>query len=122
MLGSRKQIKMLSILFHSLAICIIVFGSIINFHQYKIWGKPLIPQFVGIKRDIDKATKALSNVNLVQKNEFAQKFSSLPAGILPVQISRHSSGNGILTTYDLCYKVPEHQHLMASGLRAPPLS
>jgi len=122
MLGSRKHILLLSILFHSLAVCIIVFGSIINFHQYKIWGKPLIPQFVGIKRDIDKATKDLSHGNLIQKHDFTPKFSLLSAGILPVEISRHSSGTAIMTTFDLCYKVPEHQHLTSSGLRAPPLS
>ena len=122
MLGSRKHIKLLSILFHSLAVCIIVFGSIINFHQYKIWGKPLIPQFVGIKHDIDKATKALSHGSLILKHDFTPKFSPLSAGILPVEISRHSSGKAIMTTIDLCYKVPEHRHLTSSGLRAPPLS
>ncbi|MEI8005238.1 MAG: hypothetical protein WCI48_03455 [Bacteroidota bacterium] len=122
MSGCRKHIKLLAILFHSLAICIIVFGSIINFHQYKIWGKPLIPQFVGIKRDIDKATKVLSGGNLIQKHDFTQKFSPLSAGILPVEISRHSSGTAIMTNFDLCYKVPEMQHLTSSGLRAPPQS
>ena len=122
MLGTRKHIKLLSFLFQSLAVCIIVFGSLINFHQYKIWGKPLIPQFVGIKRDIDKTTKVLTHGSLIQKNDFTQRYSPLSAGILPVEISRHSSGTATMTTFNLCYKVPEHQHLTASGLRAPPLS
>ena len=75
MRGDRKYMKMLSILFHSLAIAIIVFGSIINFHQYKIWGKPLIPQFVGIKRDGDKAAKTFISGNLLLKYNFTPKFS-----------------------------------------------
>jgi len=122
MSGNRKYIKILSILFHSLAISIIVFGSIINFHQYKIWGKPLIPQFVGIKRDGDKAVKILSSGNFILKNNFAPKFSPQSPGILPVEIIRHSSGKASMISFDLCYKVPEHQHLKASSLRAPPLS
>jgi len=119
---SRLNIKIPSILFHSLAIAIIVFGSLINFHQYKIWGKPLIPQFVGIKRDADKATKILSGDDLSLKNNFTQQFSSQSPAILPVEIIRHSSGSSMMITFDLCYKVPELRHLKASGLRAPPLS
>ncbi len=117
-----RNIKILSILFHSLAIAIIVFGSIINFHQYKIWGKPLIPQFVGLKRDVEKATKILSNGNLVIKSNLPQKFSTLSSAILPVEILRHSSGTAGFITIDLCYKGPGFEHLAASGLRAPPLS
>ncbi|MEI7492314.1 MAG: hypothetical protein WCK92_13000 [Bacteroidota bacterium] len=120
--ASRRNIKILSILFHSLAIAIIVFGSIINFHQYKIWGKPLIPQFVGIKRDVEKATKILSNGNLVIKSNLPQKFPTLSSAILPVEIFRHSSGTAGFITIDLCYKGPGFEHLAASGLRAPPLS
>ncbi|MEI6884333.1 MAG: hypothetical protein WCO02_07590 [Bacteroidota bacterium] len=119
---SHRNIKILSVLFHSLAISIIVFGSIINFHQYKIWGKPLIPQFVGIKRDGDKATKILSAGNLGLKTVLIQKYSHQSPAILPVEIIRHSSGSGSMITFDLCYKVPEIQHLTSSGLRAPPLS
>lgn len=122
MSGNRIHIKILSILFHSLAIAIIVFGSIINFHQYKIWGKPLIPQFVGIKRDVDKATKVLANGGMALKHNLAPKFSDQSAALLPVEIIRHSSGPACMITYDLSYKVPEHRHLASSGLRAPPLS
>ncbi|MCX6285769.1 MAG: hypothetical protein NTY96_01470 [Bacteroidetes bacterium] len=122
MSSSQRNIKILSILFHSLAIAVIVFGSIINFHQYKIWGKPLIPQFVGIKRDVEKATKILPNGNLVLKNNLTQKFSTQSPAILPVEIMRHSSGPAGLITIDLCYKGPGFEHLAATGLRAPPLS
>ncbi len=122
MLGSRRNVKILSILFHSLAVAIIVFGSIINFHQYKIWGKPLIPQFVGLKHDVDKASKIFSAGNFALKNNFTPKLSFHPAAVLPVEVSRHSSGTGYMTTFDLSYKVPELQHLNASGLRAPPLA
>jgi len=122
MSGIRKNIKIVSILFHCLAISIIVFGSIINFHQYKIWGKPLIPQFVGIKRDADKAAKVMPDGSLVQKHIITQKFSTLSPGLLPVEITRHSSGTACMTTFDLSYKVPESPHLKSSSLRAPPLS
>ncbi|MCX6282505.1 MAG: hypothetical protein NTU51_11150 [Bacteroidetes bacterium] len=122
MLGSQRNIKIFSVLFHSLAIAIIVFGSIINFHQYKIWGKPLIPQFVGIKRDVEKATKILPNGKLVLKNNFEQTFSSQDAAVIPAEVMRHNSGPACLITLDLCFKGPGFQHLLACGLRAPPLS
>ncbi len=122
MSGNRKLIKILSVLFHSLAIAIIVFGSIINFHQYKIWGKPLIPQFVGIKRDADKASILLASGNPAPANSFTQKLSFHSATVLPVEITRHSSGPSGMITFDLTYKVPELRHLTASGLRAPPLA
>ena len=122
MAASRLNIKILSILFHSLAIAVIVFGSLINFHQYKIWGKPLIPQFVGIKRDVEKATKILQTGNPDLKNNPAQKFSILSAAVLPVEMIRHSSGPSGMIDIDPCYKGPGFEHLSATGLRAPPLS
>jgi hypothetical protein len=30
-------------------------GSLVNFHQHKIWGKPLIPELVFNKRDKEKS-------------------------------------------------------------------
>jgi len=119
--GQRTSIKILTILFHSLAISIIVFGSIINFHQYKIWGKPLIPQFVGIKRDVDKACKLLANGNTAPSFSFTSKFAFHSPAVLPVEVTRHSSGTDGMISFDLTYKVPELRHLTASGLRAPPL-
>lgn len=43
-----------------MAVAIMCLGSLINFHQYKIWGKPLIPNFVCIKRDAGKDCKVVS--------------------------------------------------------------
>ena len=120
--GRWRVHKFFSILFHSLAIAIIVFGSLINFHQYKIWGKPLIPQFIGLKNDGDKAGKILASGNFTLKNSFTQKLSFHSPVILPMEITRHSSGLACIPTFDLCDKVPALQHLNAYGLRAPPLS
>lgn len=34
-------------------------GSLINFHQYRIWHKPLLPELVADKRDSEKTLKHL---------------------------------------------------------------
>ena len=106
MIRRSKSSLVLFLCLQAMAVAIICLGSLINFHQYKIWGKPLIPQFVGLKRDVEKATKILSNGNLVIKSNLPQKFSTLSSAILPVEILRHSSGTAGFITIDLCYKGP----------------
>jgi hypothetical protein len=58
MLNNRSvAFKISAIFLVGLAVCVISIGSLVNFHQYKIWGKPLIREFIGVKRENDKSVK-----------------------------------------------------------------
>lgn len=48
------------ILFWAASICWMYVGLLVNFHQHKIWGKELIPQFYFYKRGVDKPFKTWS--------------------------------------------------------------
>jgi hypothetical protein len=122
MIRHRRTVKISYIFATALAIGIICLGSLINFHQYKIWGKPLIPQFVGIKRDVEKSTKEiLAAKSDIGSTLFQKQFNTLP-GHLPVACFRHSCGTGIFIILDLSAKVPDAIPPGSSGLRAPPVA
>jgi len=45
------------IFFWAASICWIYIGLLVNFHQHRIWGRQLIPQFYFYKRGVDKPFK-----------------------------------------------------------------
>ena len=104
------------------AILWIYIGSLVNFHQHKIWGRPLLPQLLYAKRDKDQSIdfhklvkpdlpKDINPVNFNYSNgiptspstEYFNLFSSF---------SFISSAEIILT----------EQLASSNGLRAPPRS
>ncbi|MCX6306669.1 MAG: hypothetical protein NT040_17015 [Bacteroidetes bacterium] len=108
--------------FQAMAVAIICLGSLINFHQYKIWGKPLIPNFVGYKRDIEKYSKTLSFSKLSRNNQQLQQDyhgndCDLPTENLPVQYR-----SGSVISFDLSQHAPALSRISSCGLRGPPLS
>ena len=108
--------------FQAMAVAIICLGSLINFHQYKIWGKPLIPNFVGYKRDIEKYSKTLSFSKLSRGNQQLQQDDhgsdfDLPTENLPVQY-----GAGSVISFDLSQHAPALSRISSCGLRGPPIS
>ena len=108
--------------FQAMAVAIICFGSLINFHQYKIWGKPLIPNFVGYKRDIEKYSKTLSFSKLTRTNQhihsdFQGDDLDFPVGILTVP-----TGPGSIIFFNFLNESPVSVRVSPSGLRGPPLS
>lgn len=117
----RLTIKILSLLFHSLAIAIIVFGSIINFHQYKIWGKPLIPQFVGIKRDADKSAKLIPSIKQLDRSAPPINFAGDSPCILAGSLKVGTTNTIIASLVVPPDRDPALPFLRASGLRGPPL-
>jgi hypothetical protein len=106
----------------AMAVAIICFGSLINFHQYKIWGKPLIPNFVGYKRDIEKYSKTasfskLSHANHHLQNNFQGNDLDFPVGIVS---DLCASGTFLLS--DFSQKSQASDRISPSGLRGPPIS
>jgi len=108
--------------FQAMAVAIICLGSLINFHQYKIWGKPLIPNFVGYKRDIEKYSKTLSFSKLTRDNQhthtdYQGDDLDFPVGILTVP-----TGPEPIIFFNFLNESPVSVRVSPSGLRGPPLS
>jgi hypothetical protein len=105
-----------------MAVAIICFGSLINFHQYKIWGKPLIPNFVGYKRDIEKYSKTLSFSKFGHDHQHLQNDFHADSYGVPVDDILVHLNAGYLISFDLSQKVPVTARLSSCGLRGPPIS
>ena len=118
----QKSSLVLFLCFQAMAVAIICFGSLINFHQYKIWGKPLIPNFVGYKRDIEKYSKTASFSKLGRDNQHLQNDFHGNDFDFPVEIHPLQGVCESLTFIDLSQKVPASNRIYSCGLRGPPIS
>ena len=108
------------IFLQAIAVAIICLGSLINFHQYKIWGKPLIPTFVGYKRDIEKYSKSGSFSKFSRSDHFSQKYfhsadAIFPSGTFSLFSEAHSDINP-----DFSATFQPSPRIYSCGLRAPP--
>jgi hypothetical protein len=102
----------------ALMLCI---GSLINFHQYRIWHHPLLPQLVAHKKDIEytQTDLVLAKIQFdkdqtqfqtfTQTGNISENFLTLPA----IQFSFVVEG---------CYTSNRNPSVQSHGLRAPPLS
>jgi hypothetical protein len=118
----RRYSKFLFLILQAMAVAIICLGSLINFHQYKIWGKPLIPNFVGYKRDIEKYSKALSFSKLSRDNHNIQKYN--PGSDFAFSNDNNSiqSCSGIVASIDFSCRHTASNLVSSCGLRGPPVS
>jgi len=121
MIRRRHNIKFFFIFLQAIAVAIICLGSLINFHQYKIWGKPLIPTFIGYKRDIEKYSKVLSFSKFSRNDHFTQPYFTGSAGYFPSEALRVSCGPGSFIVADLSQNIPNAVRTCSCGLRAPPV-
>jgi hypothetical protein len=122
MVRRHKNSILIFLCFQAMAVAIICFGSLINFHQYKIWGKPLIPNFVGYKRDIEKYSKSLSFSKLSRDHQHLQNDFHAEGYDVPVHNILSYFNTGYSVSFDLSQKVPVTSRLSSSGLRGPPIS
>jgi hypothetical protein len=73
---SRSNIKYkLFILSWALAAFWLSAGSLVNFHQWKIWGKPLLPQAVMSKREQELSAKTLDILKHAKDYDPGKMFS-----------------------------------------------
>jgi len=122
MIRRHRNNILLFFCFQAIAVAIICFGSLINFHQYKIWGKPLIPNFVGYKRDIEKYSKTLSFSKLSRDNQHLQQdYNSFDFELRIEGIHQSYTTRQIISS-DLSQLVPVPDRISSSGLRGPPIS
>jgi hypothetical protein len=103
------------------AILWIYIGSLVNFHQHKIWGRPLLPQLLYAKRDKEQSidyNKLIKpdfpkDINPGGFDYFAGITAAPPSGPLdPASFS-------CITTATI---IPLERFASSNGLRAPPLS
>jgi hypothetical protein len=122
MLHRKLSFKILASLLIGLAVTVITIGSLVSFHQYKIWGKPLIHEFIGNKRDSDKSQKSFQSQKQSgnTSNHFYFQTPFLSAG---------NSGESHFTDFHTVIPFAGNQpdalqnfHCFAQGLRGPPLS
>jgi len=104
------------------AILWIYVGSLVNFHQHKIWGRPLLPQLLYAKRDKEQSID----------------FHKLIKPDLSRDINPYNpeNFNGILTSTSVGFEnstltsnvflaaktILVERFVSSNGLRAPPLS
>jgi hypothetical protein len=112
------------LLFHLLmgiAVAIMSVGSLINFHQYKIWHKPLIPKLIAYKRDHEDLSKIISLAKDLQKDHPVQKITGdHGSALLPGESTISFSLTGLSLTYHSAVSVYSRQLIPSTGLRAPP--
>ena len=121
MIHRKKSSIAIFLCLQAMAVAIICLGSLINFHQYKIWRKPLIPNFVGYKRDIEKYSKGLSLSKFSRKDHNAQKYFSGTDAVFNSDIVRINYGPGSFIIVDVSQKIPNAVRTCSCGLRAPPV-
>ena len=117
----RNRILLLFCL-QAMAVAIICFGSLINFHQYKIWGKPLIPNFVGYKRDAEKYLKTASF------SKSSTELQNVQAGFngfdldLPINEPGHCPTLCSYINFPDISQARVSNRVSSCGLRGPPIS
>ena len=105
----------------AIAILWICIGSLVNFHQHKIWGTPLLPELLYAKRDKEHSvdiTKLIKQDIPKDLNPFTLDiYFSIPT-CFSFEIYCFKSSKYILTADFFHSK----RFVLSNGLRAPPLS
>jgi hypothetical protein len=103
----------------TISVLLLCIGSLINFHQNRIWHKPLLPEFVGYKRDNEKRSVAADLPSLSHPNHFH----------LIVSDAVLNPANARLIFYIIAFVPVSYQILppvipvpVIHGLRAPPVA
>jgi hypothetical protein len=104
------------------AILWIYIGSLVNFHQHKIWGRPLIPQLLYAKRDKEQSVDfgKLIKPDLskdINPGNF-DNFTGIQSSPSSEYFNSASFSNFIATAKTILAE----RFVSSNGLRAPPLS
>ena len=105
----------------ALAVAMICFGSLINFHQYRIWHQPLLPKIIACKKDVEltQTDIVLAKLRLDREQQVihlcdqADYPEFLQAGNFPVLFNTVCINAG--------ERIPDLLLACSHGLRAPPL-
>jgi hypothetical protein len=103
----------------SISVFLLCVGSLINFHQYHIWHKPLLTEFVAYKRDSEKTPDHFSLQNFFHPSTV--HFIVLDAMCSPLPELRSLLAFVCQVNYPACF-APVLLLPGVHGLRAPPLA
>jgi hypothetical protein len=118
MILNQKR-KRLFLLPWTMAVLLICIGSLINFHQYKIWHQPLLPQIIAHKKDVEYTITDIVQAKIrADKDKYLDHFPGLPA--LPsVSLDPGRMLSGFIALPDGS-RPPATRAVGSNGLRAPP--
>ncbi len=117
---TRKSIfRKLIFLPWSISVFLLCTGSLINFHQYHIWHRPLLPEFAAYKRDSEKTLDHISFQNLSHPTPV--HFILLDAMCSSV-LEFRSTLDVVFQTVSFTSRIPVLLKPGILGLRAPPLA
>ena len=106
----------------AIAILWICIGTLVNFHQHKIWGKPLLPELLYAKRDKEKYIDLAKIIKPDLPKEINpwsfSFFFALPDSYLNVTFG---SSSKLLSFREDDEFLPD-RFFLSAGLRAPPVS
>jgi hypothetical protein len=103
----------------TISVFLLCTGSLINFHQYHIWHKPLLPEFVAYKRDSEKTLDHVSLQNFSHPTPV--HFILLDATCSSV-LEFRSSFDFVFLTGSITSRFPVLLKPGIHGLRAPPFA
>jgi hypothetical protein len=116
-----RTIKNTFLIFWAAAVLFICIGSLINFHQHKIWGKPLLPQLLYAKRDKEKSLDILKSFH-----------PELSGGLNPLPVSGFNAIQDkpsclildftTLRFFDSNIPLLSQEFLFSCSLKAPPVA
>jgi hypothetical protein len=106
----------------AIAILWICVGTLVNFHQHKIWGKPLLPELLYAKRDKEKYIDLAKLI----KPDIPKKINPWSPGFFSGLSDSYSneifgSSSEIVSYYD-DEELLSDRFFLSTGLRAPPVS
>ncbi|MBE0646569.1 MAG: hypothetical protein IH596_02175 [Bacteroidales bacterium] len=111
MIEQRKRHFLIFLPIWIIPVFLITFGSLINFHQNKIWGKQLLPYSFVTPRDKTKIVKTQDVKNQITDFILFDSLDEIAVYQPEIQINR------VVDSEETGFRF-----LMASGLRAPPLA
>jgi hypothetical protein len=117
----NRTIKNTFLIFWATAVLFICIGSLVNFHQHKIWGKALLPQLLYTKRDKEKSLDLLksfkpgiSNGHTIYKVIDFATIQDQPSILTAFCIQDLINGDFLF--------IPDLQQFPLTSLRGPPVA
>jgi hypothetical protein len=106
----------------ALAVAMMCIGSLINFHQHRIWHQPLLPTIIAHKKDVELTQTQLVLAKLSMDRQHPVGHDFLFA--VDPEISRGVELSGFTFTAWISHgdRIPEYLLSSSPGLRAPPLA
>lgn len=106
----------------AIAVCLICTGSLINFHQHRIWGWPLLPQLVAIKKDVEKTQTDIVLAKIRSDKEHPVLHFNLSPSIITVKYLHFPLLSLFFSRNEFNDRSPSELSIHTQGRRAPPLA